>query len=35
VPFASFVCAVLGYWMLSGIVEGGVRFFTARTALRR
>jgi polar amino acid transport system permease protein len=35
VPFASFVCAVLGYWMLSVIVEGGVRFFTARTALRR
>lgn len=35
VPFASFVCAVLGYWMLCLIVEGGVRFFTEMTAARR
>jgi len=35
VPFASFVCAVLGYWTLCLIVEGGVRFFTEMTAARR
>jgi polar amino acid transport system permease protein len=35
VPFASFICAVLCYWMLCLIVEGGVSVFTAKTALRR
>jgi polar amino acid transport system permease protein len=35
VPFASFICAVLCYWVLCLIVEGGVSVFTAKTALRR
>ncbi|MDE8346597.1 MAG: ABC transporter permease subunit [Acidocella sp.] len=35
VPFASFVCAVLCYWMLCLMVEGGVKAFSVKTALRR
>jgi polar amino acid transport system permease protein len=35
VPFASFVCAVLCYWMLCLVVEGGVGAFTRMTAVRR
>jgi polar amino acid transport system permease protein len=34
VPFASFICAVLCYWILCLIVEGGVKFMSARTLLR-
>jgi polar amino acid transport system permease protein len=35
VPFASFISAVLLYWMLCLTVEGGVRFMLGRTAMRR
>jgi len=35
VPFASFVCAVLCYWVLCLLVEGGVKFFSLKTAMRR
>jgi polar amino acid transport system permease protein len=35
VPFASFICAVLCYWILCLLVEGGVQFMSARTRLRR
>ena len=35
VPFASFVCAMLGYWGLCQVVEGGVRAVLRRAELRR
>jgi polar amino acid transport system permease protein len=35
VPFASFMCAVLCYWMLCLLVEGGVKVFAVKTAMRR
>ena len=35
VPFASFICAVLCYWILCLIVEGGVQLMSTRTLLRR
>jgi polar amino acid transport system permease protein len=35
VPFASFLCAVLFYWLLCLIIEGGVKFMLGRVAARR
>ena len=35
VPFASFICAVLCYWILCLIVEGGDQLMSTRTLLRR
>jgi polar amino acid transport system permease protein len=35
VPFASFVCAVILYWLLCLIVEGGVRAMVRVAELRR
>jgi polar amino acid transport system permease protein len=33
-PFASFICAVLGYWALCLVVEFGVKFATMQTSMR-